>query len=370
MNITHLTSAHDRYDIRIFVKMCTSLAKVSGYNVSLVVADGLGDEDRNGVKIFDAGPKSKGRISRMTLAVRNVYRLAKNLNSDIYHLHDPELIFIGVLLKLKGKKVIFDAHEDLPKQILGKPYLNWVTRNVLSWIFTFIEFTVCRVFDYIITATPIIATKFKMINSNTLDINNYPILGELRMDVPWSQRKNEICYIGGIAEIRGIREMIKSLEKIQVDTTLHLVGDFSEVNIKEEVMKTAGWSKVKYHGNLNRKQVAEILSQVKCGLVLFHPFPNHTDAQPNKMFEYMSAGIPILTSDFPLWRQIVEGNDCGLCVNPMDTASIAQSIDTILTDDNHSRQKGENGFQAVVNQYNWAAEEKKLYDIYKMISLK
>ena len=97
--ITHLTSAHTRYDTRIFIKMCSSLAKLENYDVSLVVADGLGNEKNNNVNIFDIGVKSGGRLSRMTSTVKKVFEKAKKLNSDIYHLHDPELIPIGLKLK-------------------------------------------------------------------------------------------------------------------------------------------------------------------------------------------------------------------------------------------------------------------------------
>ena len=93
--IIHLSSAHPRNDIRIFIKMCTSLANDS-YNVSLVVADGKNDELRNKVSIIDVGVTIGGRFSRMTKTVSRVFEKAKKLDGDIYHLHDPELIPIGL----------------------------------------------------------------------------------------------------------------------------------------------------------------------------------------------------------------------------------------------------------------------------------
>ena len=109
VTITHLTSAHPRYDTRIFFKECISLAK--NYKVNLIVADGLGDEEKNTVYIYDVG-KVEGRLNRIFKTTKKVLQRAIELDSDVYHLHDPELIPIGLKLKKMGKKVIFDAHED------------------------------------------------------------------------------------------------------------------------------------------------------------------------------------------------------------------------------------------------------------------
>lgn len=365
MKVAHLTSAHPRGDIRIFGKMCRSLA-AANFKISLIVADGLADELRDGVQIHDIGA-SMGRIDRIKNAPNRVFHKALSLEADLYHLHDPELIPIGLKLKRMGKRVVFDSHEDVPKQLMGKPYLNKPALWTLSKVFGVFESWACKQFDGVIAATPFIRDKFLEINPRTVDINNFPLLGELDAQVPWGEKAVEVCYVGGIGRIRGIAEVVKAMGLVQSGVRLNLCGRFSEPALEQACKSMSGWQQINDHGLVDRSVVKEVLGRSVAGLVSFHALPNHVDAQPNKMFEYMSAGIPVIASDFPLWREIVMGNNCGLCVDPMDPAAIAKAIDYLVQHPDEARQIGENGRRAVMARYNWSVEEVKLLDFYKSI---
>lgn len=364
--IVHLTSVHQRFDTRIFLKECRSLSS-AGYDVSLVVADGDGDALRDGVKIFCVG-SSKGRFDRICHAPGRVYQKAISIDADLYHFHDPELIPIGLRLKRQGKKVIFDAHEDVPKQLLSKPYLNGPSRWVLSRAFAIFEQWACPRFDVVVTATPAIRDKYLHLGVDSLDINNFPLLGELSThEIDWRQKRRQVCYVGGITHIRGIQKLVEALRFVSSGTRLQLGGQFSESVVESAVRTSPGWDRVDALGYLSRTEVADTLSRCVAGLVNFLPAPNHLDAQPNKMFEYMSAGVPVIASNFPLWREIIEGNQCGVCVDPLDPHAIAHAIDYLVTHPDVAEQMGRNGQDAVRQKYNWSIEEKKLLALYERL---
>lgn len=363
MFVTHLTSAHKRNDTRIFLKMCLSLSRY-GHQVTQIVADGKGDSICDGVQIFDVGA-SKSRLDRIRNAPKRVFAKAVSLNADLYHLHDPELIPIGLKLKRLGKRVVFDFHEDVPKQLLGKPYLNKVALWCLSKSFAMFESYACKRFDGVIAATPFIRDKFLAINPHTVDINNFPMLGELATEVQWGNKEAEVCYVGGIAKIRGITEVCQAMGLAQTKARLNLCGGFSESGFEQSVKAMPGWQRVNEFGFVGRSGVRDVLSRSVAGLVTLHPVINYIDALPVKMFEYMSAGIPVIASDFPLWREIIHGNDCGLLVDPLDPAAIAKAIDYLVTNPAEAQRMGANGRKAVNERYNWAIEEQKLFAFYE-----
>jgi glycosyltransferase involved in cell wall biosynthesis len=364
-HIVHLTSVHPRYDTRIFIKQCRSLSE-RGHDVTLVVADGLGDEAVDGIRIVDVG-RPAGRMNRIVRTTRRVLRAARRLDADVYQLHDPELLPAGLHLKRSGKRVIFDSHEDVPAQLLAKPYLGKVSRLALSGAVRLYEDYACRRFDGLIAATPCIRERLARLHAHTVDINNYPLLQEFDGTDDWDRKAQEVCYVGSISAIRGIRELVRACELLHSPARLALVGTFSEPALEREVTRLPGWTRVQPLGHLDRIGVQQVMRRAMAGLVTLHPVVNYLDALPVKMFEYMAAGLPVIASRFPLWQDIVEGNQCGVCVDPGNPAAIAAAIDHFCRHPHIARRMGENGRRAVQTRYNWGSEADKLGAFYDAV---
>ncbi|ASR42834.1 glycosyl transferase [Xanthomonas citri pv. mangiferaeindicae] len=367
MKVAHLTTAHPRYDTRIFYKECMSLA-AAGHTTFLLVADGLADERKDGVEIMSVA-KARGRFDRISAATRRMRDAALALRADVYHLHDPELLTIARQLKRAGAKVIFDSHEDVPQQILSKHYLHPIARKVISRLASAYETWVCRRLDAVVAATPYIRDKFLKINPRTVDINNYPLLTEsTTADAPSVEREPVVCYVGAITRTRGLAEVVQALSFSKSRVRLLLGGKFNEQALASEIRLLDGWAKVEELGWLDRQSVNHTMRRSMAGLVTLHPTTAYLESLPVKMFEYMNAGLPVIASDFALWRGILEDTQSGLCVDPLDPKAIAAAIDWIVENPEQARLMGENGRQAVATQFNWPAEERKLIALYQSLA--
>jgi glycosyltransferase involved in cell wall biosynthesis len=146
---------------------------------------------------------------------------------------------------------------------------------------------------------------------------------------------------------------------------LELAGDYSPESLKAELQALSGWALVTFHGYVDQLQLTNLLCNVRAGLVVLHPTLCYPDAYPIKMFEYMAAGLPVIASDFPIWREIIEGAHCGLLVNPLDIKAIANAMQWILDHPAEAETMGKNGKEAVRLKYNWQSESGKLVDLYE-----
>ena len=367
MHIVHLTTVHPPFDTRIFHKQAKTLVE-AGYDVTLIAQHDRG-EVVDGVKII-ALPKPKNRFARILGLTWQAFRLALQQKADVYHFHDPELIPVGLALKaLTQARVIYDVHEDYSLQILSKEWLPRPLRPILARIVAGLEGVATQVFDGVVTATLGIARRFPA--EKTVMVQNFPLLSEFadRPPVPYTRRPPWVVYVGGLSVIRGVFEMVKAMSYLpaHLEAQLVLAGVFMSSELQDEVSTLRGWAKVRFLGWQTWPQVTTLLNKARAGLVVLHPRPNYLDAYPVKMFEYMAAGVPVVASDFPLWRQIIEETGSGLIVDPLDPQAIAETIAWLLEHPQEAAAMGERGRHAVLVRYNWKQEAEKLLFLYRRL---
>lgn len=369
IKICHLTSSHSRYDRRIFLKECKSLSS-AGYDVSLIVADGNGDEKVDNITIYDVG-KEKSRLKRLLITPKKIGKLALKLNCNIYHFHDPELIFVGFTLKRNNKKIIFDMHENIPGHIADNNDIPLFFKKILSYSFKKLEIHAANKFDAIISTRESVNERLKKYNSNIEIITNFPIVEEILEENIDNKNENILSFAGGITTNWQHYEIINAIENIE-NILYVLVGWADESNLGK-LKKLNGWKKVDYKGALKYDDVKSIYKRTNYGVAI-HRYCNNTDGQignlaNTKLFEYMHWGIPIICTDFSVWKQIiVEKEKCGICVNPYDVNSIKKAFQFLIDHPDIAQEMGKNGRKAVLREYNWNTQAEKLVALYNKIS--
>jgi glycosyltransferase involved in cell wall biosynthesis len=368
VKVCHLTSVHPRFDGRIFRKECISLYN-AGYDVSLIVADGKGDQVADNINIYDVGVEI-GRIKRIFKTASNIKKRAIELNAEIYHFHDPELIFTGLKLKRLGKKVIFDMHENVPVDIEEKEYINPILRKVISFCYRKLEIFAVKRFDGIVSTRESINERLQLYNSNIELITNFPIIDE-NIEKETSD-KPIICFAGAVVPNWQHKVIIKSIENID-SVTYNLAGSADD-NYLLELKKLKGWSKVDYLGKVPFSRVKSMYKTATIGVAVYIYCKNMDGTTGNlantKLFEYMNWGIPIICTDYSLWKRIVVDEiKCGICVNPYDSDAITRAVKYFIDNPEIAKQMGKNGRAAVLKIYNWDTQATKLVKLYHTISI-
>jgi len=353
MKVAHLTNGHPVFDPRVFHKQCKSLA-TEGYDVYLVVPHNK-DLFIDGVHIKAINiPKS--RFNRIVISTWHAYRAALSLDADIYHLHDPNLIPVGLALKRRNKIVIFDSHEDFPADMMSKEWIPAGLRKYVSIIYAYLEKYALPKFDAVIAVHEQIYERIVQYQPKTFVVKNFPII-DMSFQVV-EQRLPKFVWLGMLGPIRGASQ-IDAAMKIRNDTALDVIGTVIDFKPSSD--------NVKLLGEFSQKEAMHIASNYLAGLITYLPAPNHVDAMPNKLFEYMVMGLPVIASNFPKWRKIVEDAGCGILVDPNSPQEIAQAMQWMLDNQREAFQMGVRGRDAVLQKYSWFSEEKTLLEIYKRL---
>lgn len=369
MKVCHLSTVHSCFDSRIFYKECGALSS-AGYDVSFIVTASK-DKTFNGIRVV-ALPEYKNRLLRITIKAFHALMKAVRIKAAVYHFHDPELIWVGISLKLLGKKVIFDLHEPVHTQIEENESIRWAwLRSLLRKIYLFFEFTSVYIFDQIVLAVDwqkeYFLKKHPQKGQKFTVIKNFSLLLLIDKAKPLSHTNNKfiVVYVGLLTRVRGIKEMIEAVGLLNGKVELWLLGKWETDSYKEECEALAG---AKYARYLGYKKMEEIYSYIKAadiGLALLYKIENYLISLPTKVFEYMACRIPIIISDFPLWKDLF--SDCALFADSQNPEEIAEKIRILIEDEKLRRDFLEKGRKLVESQYSWERESKRLVGMYEII---
>lgn len=352
-----ITSVHSHDDVRIFHREGKSLLE-AGYDVTIICPDYEGvKEDISFIKM----PVAQKRFKRIITSWKTALSLAIRVDADIYHIQDPELIKTGLKLKKMGKKVIFDAHEDIGKQILDKDWINRYFRKIIAHYAEKYIINSCGKFDANICATEKIALNYP----NSVTVHNYPDEKEMEsyhINKKYTLREKNICYIGSLSGQRGVTEMAEAMTN--VDGKLLLAGQFDSLYLEDTIRRHKNAEKIQLLGKLNRCDVWDLLSESRIGMMVLKNTVAYQESMPIKLFEYMMAGIPIIASDFTFWRELV-GTSAVIFVDNSDIDKIAEAMGYLLANPDIAEKMGMAGKEIALKKYNFKTEKQKLINVYE-----
>ena len=368
--VCHITTVHPPLDDRIFHRECLSLRQ-EGYEVHLIACHDR-DECVDGVNIHSL-PAPPNRLMRGLLwpwkALHKV--LALRPAPVICHLHDPELLPIGQVLRLRGFKVIYDVHENVANQIRFKRYLPPILRVFLSQAYRFGEgiLTSGIATLHVLRSISRNYRKPKAIVRNLPRVTDAPVACPLQ-----ASQRPRLIYVGGITRCRGALTMIQTAKELHlrgVDFELCLVGQMEDEHlareIRDEVASAAISEKVCLLGRVPFDQAMREVASSHIGLCLLMPEPNYLNSLATKILEYMLSGLPVVASDFPVWKEFVTDTGAGIQVDVLSVKSIADAIQSLIEDPDRMRQMARRGMAAVRSKYCWEKEQHALLAFYRRL---
>ena len=362
--IAHLSSVHQPFDTRVFRKQCCSLAK-AGYEVHWVVRH---DEDMvvDGVKIA-ALQSSGGRLARMTGTVASLWRRARTIEADLYHFHDPELLLVGLALRLSGKPVVYDAHENYAAQIQGKPWISPPLRRPAALVAGVFEMLLAKAMSAVVVAGRDIEERFAGQVDRVVRIENFPILDE-KLFALRDPEVDQFTFInfGGVWSARVTGEQVEALGMLPEKSPIRLVlgGRVFEPALDSAIRTLPGWSKVESIGQVDRDAMIDHLCSSSAAVILYSDSPNHHSIRSNRVYEAMAAGLPVIVSDFAEWSAFIAQHECGIAVDPTKPEAIAAAFQQLAENPIEAQAMGSRGQEAVRSIYNWDMEFSKIQNLY------
>ena len=375
IKVCHLASKHKMNDMRIFEKECKSLAK-AGFDVTLI---GYGETPKNdvidGVHCITLHCPIKNNLELLRKRNRMSLEAALQVDADIYHLHEPELLPIGMKLKRKGKSVIFDSHEYYGWQLHDNIHKIKIIKTpaffmkVIGNLYMRYEKRVCMKLDAVIQVCTMNGIDyFANRCQKTIFIRNLPNTADYTRKTLVDYEKSPIvAMIGGITKERGITQLVKAIH--QAEGRLLLAGVFFPKSYENELKEMPEYACVDYKGFLDKNGMVALLEQANIGASTLLNVGQYDkiDTFPTKVYDYMSMELPVIISNTEYAKRINDKYHFGICVNPDNTDEICQAITWLKSHPNQAIEMGKNGRRAIEEEFNWEKESEKLIAFYKQL---
>jgi glycosyltransferase involved in cell wall biosynthesis len=365
MRVCVITTVHPPNDIRISKELDT-LSK-AGYDVVYIAQKGKFENDRIAYRPIT---RYHGRIKRLVKGSREALEQALKVNADIYHFHDPELIGLGKKLKRKGKKVVYDIHEEYPSVILSKNWIPRYLRKVVAWLVDSYERKAVHLIDGIVVVVPEQLERFTGKDKLAI-LPNFPdtqLLESMR-----NKKKDgedvRFVYSGSIDVDRSIVEMIEAfvLLRKKYRIILDLLGPIHDKSLRGYITeKESQADGLVYRGSLAYNDALEIVSESDVGLMVMHKGRSKEMSSPLKMYEYLGLGLPIIASDFRKWREVLDEKPCALFVDPDSSSDIAEKMEILIKDKKLRNNMRENAIE-ISSKYSWKSIENRLLTLYRSL---
>lgn len=374
MKICHVTSMHDWDDDRIYQRACRRLS-LMGHDVTLV-ATGRTGEPEDGVALVRL--KARTGLRRRVLTSLEAFRKALGVQADILHFHDPDLLPFLTVARLLGRRVVYDVHENYLARFYGihpARGLRWLVGRG----FCLFETTCVRLFDGVVTVTPSMGEKFRGKAQRLVDVSNVPDLGRLEGLDPSTEKfpRPTVYTTGYHSEARHCRQTVEALPSIArrvPEVEVMFAGRFVPEGYEKVLRRVADDLGVSEHLRMEPllawRNSFDRTARAHVGCVFLEPNPNYSVTHPNRLFEYMVCGVPVIAEDFPEMRRVVEDAKCGLLVDSCQPEAIVEAAVYLLTHTREAREMGLRGRRAVLERFNYEAEARKLEELYRSILLR
>jgi glycosyltransferase involved in cell wall biosynthesis len=363
-----LSTVHPATDPRIFYKIAPSLSMY--YDVFCALPGAGTNVGSNAFKTIRL-PHFKGLVARALLSHPVALWNYLRIRPDLVHIFVPELLPLAFLFRWLGTKVIYEVQENLYKKFSIKHYNN---AAVYRFLFRLCDQAARRKFHFIFTEKAYLE-EYQGLSYPHAVIHNYASITFIDANKSCLRSisdKPQLFYTGVISLERSFDTLITALSRLKVRYPTFHVHLFGPLRLgQKEMSKLKGFADIRdnltFYGYTDLKMALPYAQNAIAGIALLKPVADYPESYTTKLFEYMSLGLPVITSDFPLYREVVEQSECGFCISPYDSDALYEKLSWFIENPDLGRSMGVNGRKSVEKNYNWRQEEGLLLSFYKSL---